>query len=159
MSTNSNIVLQIPTSKRGKTYQYEKSSNLDYETPSVTIPSDNANYAQVYVHWDGYVEGVGNDIKNIIKASEKDNNYDELFDYLMEHIIACGDMSTLETPYKAWRNEEWVCNKPKFYEEIPNASNEYQYLITEDKDNVYKVEFRKLWWKNGINGVTEFETY
>ena len=68
--------------------------------------TENANFVEVYHHFDGYPEGLGADIY--------EGFLDKDFDYVMEHLIAGGDMSSTGVPYHAWRDEDWEYCKPKF---------------------------------------------
>lgn len=145
MSTNSTIVLKVSKDKKGKTYQYKTPNCFKYDTPSVTIPNnDNSDYVEVYVHWDGYPKGVGKNIINFLKDYENNKSvYEDKFDYIFENLFACGDMSTIGTPYQAWRGNEWEYTHPKFYKDIPQPNFDYQYLISDKNDN-WNVEVREL---------------
>lgn len=145
MSTNATIVLEIPKEKKGKAYQYKTPKCFTNDTPSVTIPNDeNSNYVEVYVHWDGYPSGVGKDIINFLNEYENNkSDYEDKFDYIFENLFACGDMSTIDTPYQAWRGNEWGYTHPKFYKDIPQPNFEYQYLISYKNDE-WNVKVREL---------------
>ena len=127
MATRSTIMVAIPQEKRGKTYKFIKDTNaeesLPYDTPEVTIPED-ANFVEVYHHWDGYSEGLGADIYNGFLGKD--------FDYVMEHLIAGGDMSSTGIPYHAWRNDDWDGCKPTFGSTLFKKSEEYQYFRDEN---------------------------
>jgi hypothetical protein len=118
MSTHATVVVQIPQEKRGNTYSYRSDHSLQYSTPPTTIPID-ANYVSIYIHFDGYEDGLGKDL----------TEYDT-FQEVMEKVICGGDSSCIDSPYHGWRNEEWEHVKPKFSESIPNRTEEYQYLFT-----------------------------
>lgn len=127
MATRSTIMVAIPQEKRGKTYKFIKDTNaekrLPYDTPEVTIPED-ANFVEVYHHWDGYPTGLGAEIY--------EGFLDKDFDYVMEHLIAGGDMSSTGIPYHAWRDEDWEYCKPKFSDKMFVVSEEYQYFRNEE---------------------------
>lgn len=146
MSTNSTIVVEIPISKRGKKYQYEKTNLDEYDTPPVVISND-ANYAEIYVHWDGYENGVGRDLItalddfDLYRKEYKD--CEDKFDYIMKYIIASGDKSSFDKPYHAWRNEDWSEVCPSFLTNIPDLCYDYQYLIYNEK-NKWKIKVRDI---------------
>lgn len=137
MSTNSTIVVEIPKDKRGKAYQFEQGNNK-YSTPQVVIP-ENAKYVSVYHHFDGYPYRLGADLIN------PENGYLD-FDNIMSEIVSGGDMSVIGRPYHAWRNDDWKWVKPDFSEELPNISEEYQYLFTDKGE----------WLVRGKYGIKEF---
>lgn len=118
MSTHATVVVQIPQENKGKTYSYHSDHSLKYETPSTIIPID-ANYASIYIHFDGYEDGLGKDLTEY-------NTFQEV----MEKVICGGDSSCIDSPYHGWRNEEWEHVKPKFSKGIPNRTEDYQYLFT-----------------------------
>ncbi len=129
MSTHATVVVEIPQEKRGNTYSYRSDHSLEYNTPSTTIPTD-ANYASIYIHFDGYEDGLGKDLIE----------YDT-FQEIMEKVICGGDSSCIDSPYHGWRNEDWEHVKPKFSKSIPNMTEEYQYLFTvSNKWNVRSYE-------------------
>ena len=127
MATRSTIMVAIPQEKRGKTYKFIKSpnaeKNLPYDTPEVTIPED-ANFVEVYHHWDGYPERLGADIYEGFLGKD--------FDYVMEHLIAGGDMSLTGVPYHAWRDDDWEYCEPQFSDKMFEESEEYQYFRNEE---------------------------
>lgn len=144
MATRSTIMVAIPQEKRGKTYKFIKDTNaeesLPYDTPEVTIPED-ANFVEVYHHWDGYPAGLGAEIYE--EFLDKD------FDYVMEHLIAGGDMSSTGVPYHAWRNDDWDGTKPIFSANMIKQSEEYQYFRDEKGEWFVRGRYYEDWAKIG----------
>lgn len=131
MSTRSRIIVNL--AKRNETkFKFNpalvgKPTEGDFETPEVEIPLD-AEYLEIYHHWDGYVDGVGATLVNEF------NTYEKAF-----NLLLAGDESSILgesiSPYYSWRGEKteaWnsvkpcVINKPETYEE-------YTYLFTNGK--------------------------
>ena len=80
----------------------------------------------VYVHWDGYLEGVGAELQDYTTQAE------------VEELIADGDMSSLGDYYKD-RGETGVAPKTydtfdKFYKAADGSWAEYYYIF---KDGVW----------------------
>ena len=136
MATGSTIVVEVPSNKIGKTYQFPKEEN-EFETPSFTIP-EGTKFIEVYHHFDGYPKGLGAEL------TKEHTDFDEI----MTNVIAGGDMSAIGTPYHAWRNEEWEDVQPKCLEEIPNRREAYQYLFKAGDNRWYvrgdKTGFKKV---------------
>ena len=81
----------------------------------------------VYVHWDGYLEGVGTELQDYKTQAE------------VEALIAPGDRSTLDSGYYADRGETGVKPKDyasfdKFYAAADGCGAEYYYIF---KDGVW----------------------
>lgn len=120
MSTRATVVVKIPDSEKGKTYSYKNDAKYKYKTPSITLPSD-CNYASIYIHSDGYEKGLGKELVNGY------NNFSDI----MEEIICGGDSSCIGSPYHACRNEDWKFVQPKFSKDLPERSQEFQYVYSE----------------------------
>lgn len=78
----------------------------------------------VYVHWDGYLEGVGADLQRY-KTQED-----------VEELISHGDRSSLESDFYKDRGEEWDSVRPAnyytfadFYDTAYNSGAEYYYIF------------------------------
>ena len=124
---HSTIMVAIPQEKRGKTYKFIKDTNtkkeLPYDISDVTIPED-ANFVEVYHDFDGFPDGLG------VKIYEGFLGKD--FDYVMEHLIAGGNMFSIGLPYNALREADWEDCKPKFSDKMFWMSQSYQYFRNED---------------------------
>lgn len=142
MATRGTIMLAIPKEAKGKTYNYIKSGKekvcFNYPTPSVTIPEE-AEYVSVYHHFDSYPTGLGKEILEDFAGKD--------FDYIMEHLIAGGELSSTYIPYHAWRNDDWEYAKPKFSDEPFPISEEYQYFRDTDGKWFVRGEYRLKEWK------------
>lgn len=120
MATRARIIAEIPNEMKGKTFSFKNSKDYMYNTPDTTIPND-AKYVSVYVHWDGYEDGVGRELLN---------DYTN-FNDIMESIMCGGDCSCIGTPYHAWRNEDFDDTKPNFTSTLDDIyEEEYNYLFT-----------------------------
>ena len=140
MATRGTIMLSIPNEAKGKTYDYKpkKEVGLEYPTPSVTIPDD-AEYISVYIHFDSYPSGLGKEILDDFVGKD--------FDYVMEHLIAGGELSSTYIPYHAWRNDDWKYAKPKFSAEPFPISEDYQYFRDSDGKWFVRGDYRIKEWK------------
>lgn len=81
----------------------------------------------VYVHWDGYLDGVGADLQGYTTQED------------VEALIADGDRSSLEGPYYKDRGETGVDPKTydtfdEFYDACEGCWAEYYYIF---KDGVW----------------------
>ena len=81
----------------------------------------------VYVHWDGYLEGVGAELQNYTTQEE------------VEELIADGDRSTLDSGFYKDRGETGVGPKTydtfeKFLDAADGCGAEYYYIF---KDGVW----------------------
>ena len=105
-------------------------------------------YAQIYVHHDGYLEGVG---KVLIKEY---STYDEAL-----NLVLGGDASSIVDdycPYASFKYEDWETIKPDMYDEIPPCEEEYQYMFNlgywwyrTPSDMTWKdLELSSLGWEN-----------
>ena len=122
MGTHARIIAEIPNEMNGKTFSFKNDENYKYCTPDTEIPND-AKYVSVYVHWDGYEDGVG-------KELTKDYND---FKDIMDHIMCGGDCSSIGIPYHAWRNENFDITKAKFASSLDEIDSEsYNYLFKTD---------------------------
>lgn len=94
-------------------------SNIGYK---IKDGKKEGQYAFVYCHFDGYLEGVGERLKN------EYNSYDEIVE-----LVQGGDMSFPGTPYTS-RGEDYNDLKPKIVEDINKTfRQEYTYIWRDDK--------------------------
>lgn len=133
MATRARIIAEIPNEMKGKTFSFKNDKDYKYRTPDTTIPND-AKYVSVYVHWDGYEDGVGKELLN---------DYTN-FDDIMEGIMCGGDCSCIGTPYHAWRDEDFDDTKPKFTSTLDDIyEEEYNYLFTVENKWYVKSAYNK----------------
>lgn len=88
--------------------------------------SDNTCTA-IYVHFDGYLDGVGAELQNYKTESE------------IRELISHGDRSSLDGPYYKDRGEDGVepqqySNFDEFYDAVNGCGAEYYYIF---KDGVW----------------------
>ena len=81
----------------------------------------------VYVHWDGYLEGVGRELQDYTTQAD------------VEALIAPGDRSSLDGPYYSERGETGVeprdyATFDEFYDAADGSWAEYYYIF---KDGVW----------------------
>jgi hypothetical protein len=133
MATRARIIAEIPNEMKGKTFSFKNDKDYKYRTPDTTIPND-AKYVSVYVHWDGYEDGVGKELLN---------DYTN-FNDIMENIMCGGDCSCIGTPYHAWRNEDFDDTKPNFTRTLDDIyEEEYNYLFTVENKWYVKSDYNK----------------
>lgn len=135
MATRSTICVKVPQSRMGKSYQYTGQPDSKFPTPAVVCEKE---YIEIYRHWDGYPEGAGKDLLEIISA---DLTPEENFDKMMSEVISGGNQSSMHNAYHAWRGEEWEDVKPSQYDELPNVSEEYQYLLDTDGNLYFRDDY------------------
>lgn len=123
MATRATIVLEIPEDRIGKEYTFTDGNMFKYSTPTTTIP-EGAKYVSIYNHLDSRVDSLGKDLVMFGGG----------FDRLMSRIICGGNCSYIGSPYKGNRDENWEYAKPKFYYELPEVTESYEYVYkTDDK--------------------------
>lgn len=90
-------------------------SNIGYKDKK------SGKYHYVYCHWDGYYEGVGNDLLNGFNSYSK-----------AKELVDGGDMSTTEEPYTS-KGEDYEDLKPRITDNQSDIfQQEYAYVFTED---------------------------
>lgn len=134
MATRATIVIRIKDEDLGKKVKVDPSYLTKDE---IKIEKYNKKcfeielskkYAEIYHHWDGYPEGLGLDL---IKHW---NSYEKVF-----NLILAGDQSSIQgdtvTTYVTMedRDELYKDLQPKFSEECPSVSEDYQYLYDDGK--------------------------
>ena len=123
MSTRCNVALLLREEDRNKTFGAPWDEYL-------TVSPDGAKYLNIYIHNDGYPEGVGRDLVEMMSES----NYEDALDFILE-----GDRSTMRLSYHEWRDEPWQDVKPApMYQ--PTLDNDYLYRLVEQPDGRMTVE-------------------
>ena len=132
MSASSNIAIKLK----------EEDRNRDFIAPdnSVFNPGGKA-YLQIYCHFDGYPDGVGQDLL------EANFTYKEALNFIM-----LGDHSTVKEAY-IYRGESWQQDKPDCMDE-PQCHQEYLYCFMDDD---WYVETSKGW--KLVSEVLDCENY
>jgi len=84
-------------------------------------------YMVIYIHHDGYIEGVGEDLyRNLI-------TYEDVKNFILE-----GSRTSYKTPYSEC-GETWEDNMPRFGTDVDgHISNDFFYLFDEDNQWYYK---------------------
>ena len=112
MSTRSNVCLKLR----------EEDKNADLKTPwGDTINPQGLGYLQTYIHFDGYIEGVGLDLIH----SDEIKTYEDALNWILE-----GHRPTIDESYYNWRGEEI---SPQIVE-TPSWDEEYLYVLEEDEN-------------------------
>ena len=121
MATRSNIAIVLKEEDKAQVFA-ELNKRLE-DAGRFRYGVDNGNVLQVYCHWDGYPEGVGEDLLRDF------NSYDKALKLILE-----GDHST---PYESYtsKGEDWVSNRPDQRTE-PICYEEYLYVF---KDGEWKM--------------------
>lgn len=119
--TSATIVLEIPEDRNGREYRFEGRGVFKYVTPNTTIPQD-VRYVSIYSHLDGGVNSLGEELVMGDKG----------FDAIMSRIICGGDCTYPGSPYRGNRGEDWEHDKPKFSSELPEVTEDYQYVYKTD---------------------------
>ena len=122
MATRSNIAIILKEEDKARVFA-ELNEILEEVGGRFRYGVDNGNVLQTYCHWDGYPEGVGQDLLNDF------NSYDEALKLILE-----GDHST---PYESYvsKGEDWASNRPEQRTE-PICYEEYLYVF---KDGEWKM--------------------
>lgn len=96
MSTHARIYLELKQEDKGRTIKFDRNKLpygkecdkcFKYEPKELTIPED-MNFISVYVHFDGYYNGVG---KTLLKNFK---DYDTIL-----NLMCLGEISALESDY------------------------------------------------------------
>jgi len=95
----------------------------------IAVELQDGTVKSVYCHNDGYISGVGRDLKN--KGFESTDECEEFIDE--------GDRSTVDRSYKEWRNENCPHQVHKNRNEFfAGDIEEYGYLFTKEGNWVVK---------------------
>lgn len=89
----------------------------------IAVELQDGTVKSVYCHNDGYIDGVGRDLKRKGFSSTDE----------CEEFINAGDRSTVELSYKEWRNEDCPPQVHKNRDEFfAGDIEQYGYLFTKD---------------------------
>ena len=130
MATRSFIGVVVNPQDKGKFIEPNivllgKGISSDFDEPEFhrTTIENTTEVIRIYHHWDGYPEGVGEDLLRDF------NSYDKALKLILE-----GDHST---PYESYtsKGEDWVSNRPDQRTE-PICYEEYLYVF---KDGEWKM--------------------
>lgn len=93
----------------------------------------------IYIHWDGYPEGVGKDLIDLINAFYSQHYGDYEIGDMLEDFLMEGDRSTVEQSYvdrgeytEGRHPEEIIPDAPSQDHDInkwPDSDQEYEYLF------------------------------
>ena len=120
MSTSSNIAIKLK----------EEDRNKDFIAPDGSVFNPGGKeYLQIYCHFDGYPDGVGQDLL------EANFTYKEALNFIM-----LGDHSTVKEAY-IYRGESCCQDSPDCMDE-PQCHQEYLYCFMDDD---WYVETSKGW--------------
>lgn len=130
MATRGTIVVKIKDEDLGKKVKVNPKFLTDNEAVvekynkkcfEITLSK---RYAEIYQHWDSYPEGLGESLVRGWTDYEKALN-----------LILGGDASSVDedgvTQYVVMedRDEQYERLQPTFTDDVPNVSEEYQYLL------------------------------
>ena len=145
MATRSNIAIILKEEDKARVFA-ELNERLEEAGNNIfRYGVDNGNVLQIYCHWDGYPEGVGQDLLDDF------NSYDKALELILE-----GDHSTPYEPYTG-RGEDWVSNRPDQRTE-PICYEEYLYVF---KDGEWKMptgddDYEDLIDKDGYVSIKDY---
>ena len=122
MATRSNIAIILKEEDKARVFA-KLNERLEKTENNFRYGVDNGNVLQIYCHWGGYPEGVGQDLLKDF------NSYDKALELILE-----GDHSTPYEPYTG-RGEDWVSNRPEQRTQ-PRCCEEYLYVF---KDGEWKM--------------------
>lgn len=119
MSTRCNVAV-ILKEKDLNTRLYETKHNYGYVDTKESHPT-----MEIYIHHDGYPDGVGKYLKKNL------TDYESVVNYILE-----GDRTSAECPYTEC-GENWENDKPYFWPDIwedkSDIPEDYLYLFKDDK--------------------------
>lgn len=133
MATRGTIVIKIKDEDLGKkvkvdpSYLTKKEDKIKkYETKCFEIELSK-KYAEIYQHWDSYPSGLGQDLID----------YWDTYDKVLNLILG-GDASSVGENVNGYvamddRDEQYDDLKPRFSNNCPHVTEEYQYLFDEDE--------------------------
>jgi len=89
----------------------------------IAVELSDGTVKSVYCHYDGYPEGVGQDLLNLEFSSTEE----------VEEFIDEGDRSTVELSYKEWRDEDCPPDSHESVRDFFDGDIEmYGYLFTQE---------------------------
>ena len=123
MATRSNIAIILKEEDKARVFAELNERLEKTEDNPFRYGVDNGNVLQIYCHWDGYPEGVGQDLLKDF------NSYDAALKLILE-----GDHST---PYESYtsKGEDWESNRPEQRTQA-RCREEYLYVF---KDGEWKM--------------------
>jgi len=90
----------------------------------IGVELSNGKVKSVYCHNDGYIDGVGNELKRSITNTEQ-----------AEAFVDEGDRTTVGMSYNEWRDEDVVIQENESVESFfKGDTEEYGYLFTQDEE-------------------------
>lgn len=129
MSTNARIFLKIRKEDQGKVMKCNIGklpnplNENNYPCEEYTLPKDSEDYyLGIYVHNDGYEDGVGNELL------EKFTTYEDVLNLIL--LGGCSCIWDEIISYKNWRNEEL-----RITQTYEPCAPEYQYLYVFEDDH------------------------
>lgn len=122
MSTRCNVAICLREDDRVKIFSCPWN-------PDLTVNPDGAKYLRIYIHNNGYPDGVGNDLIEMFS----DATYEDVLEYILE-----GDRSTTQTSYHDMRDEHWSQVKP-YPMFVPEVEQDYLYCLAERPDGKVEV--------------------
>lgn len=126
MSTRSNIAIILKEEDKASVFA-ELNERLEKAGDRFRYGVDNGNVLQIYCHYDGYLNGVGQDLLNDF------NSYDAALKLILE-----GDCSYIEggvACHYTSKGEDWASNRP---EQRMHARRHEDYLYV-FKDGNWKI--------------------
>ena len=122
MATRSNIAIILKEEDKARVFA-ELNERLEEVGDRFRYGVDNGNVLQIYCHWDGYPDGVGQDLLDDF------NSYDKALELILE-----GDHSTPHESYTSMGGD-WESNRP-VQRTQPRRCEEYLYVF---KDGNWKI--------------------
>lgn len=127
MSTRCNVCVKLRKEDLNKDLKVDSSH---YLTTKEDFP-----YMEIYIHHDGYVDGVGKDLyKNL-------TTYEDVKKYILK-----GDRTSYDTPYTEC-DETWIENKPMFLGDLTGDIPEMYYYLFDEDDEWYWKDYHNGPWK------------
>lgn len=119
MSTRCNVAIKLKEKDLDKVLKVDSSHYFETKKEYPTI--------EIYIHHDGYPEGVGEGLIN-----ELPNDYESVLKYILK-----GNRTSFETPYIE-RDEKWEDNRPTsiggdIWTDDSEIPENYYYLYINDK--------------------------
>lgn len=115
MSTRCSIIVKLEKKDLGKDFLVNHAN----DKPSIFHTYIDKPYISIYIHHDGYLSGVGQDIIDNLDSYEKALKF-----------VLQGDMTEFDYPYTEYRNESYENNKPNAYDKLDECPmQEYNYLF------------------------------
>lgn len=124
MSTRSNIAIKLKDKDINKVFMnYTNGHEYEFKPQK--------KYLQIYCHWDGYPEGVGENLR------QNFSTYEEALNLILE-----GDCSTPGEPYTS-RGEHYSDLMPREMD-YPELEEEFLYIFEDDKWRCFNDENEEI---------------